>query len=412
MRSARLGLIGLAVAAASGAACQAYNMEEVEPQTVVAVETSGTFNVGKAPALLIVQDRSGSMNLCFTASGGGSGQCDSDGNGSLDTNTSSRMNVAQRVMRNAVTTNGGDVYFGLVLYGVDGDDPACGDPKEIAAPAPNTVDTLVNAYTDDPAITSPRGGTPTTKAIEQAYATLVDPSTGKAKMGERDNYVVLVTDGLMNCNAEHAFPCFCSTENGCSTADGRVGYGEEMNSGDARQCLDDDRSLAAVKKLRDAGVKTFVIGLGESFAGGGTNLAIDSLNRLADAGGMPRTGATERFYSAADEGQLEAALDDIIDKIVVPCEYELDGPVCDGRLVSISTTIDGQSVEIGCSPDAESSWYFATRGDGSLDERRITFSPDLCSRFGSATEVKISIRGVENACGGEVTAPSCDPTAN
>ena len=96
--------------------------------------------------------------------------------------------------------------------------------------------------------------------------------------------------------------------------------------------------------------------------------------------------------------------------------YELDGPVCDGRLVSITLDADGQKVTPVCDAGLQGdSWHFAERtdGSGSLDEKRITFSPQLCDRLGSAQQVKISIRGVENGCtsmDGTTMTPSCDPT--
>lgn len=411
MRSATLGLIA-AAAGASAVACQSYNMEGVDPQTLVAVETSGTFTAGRPPALLIVQDRSGSMEICFGSSGGGTGlRCDANGDGNVDSNGSSRMHVAQRVMTNAVGSHGDEVLFGLVLYGVDGD-ASCGDPVEITAPGLNTRDTVVNAYESNPAIVDPNGGTPTTAALDAAYASLVDPATGKVKMADRDNYVVLVTDGLMNCNFDHTLPCICANEGGCPDATGgaQVPFGEEGMLLDGRFCLDDDDSIAAVRKLRQAGVKTFVIGLGESFTGGGADLGVASLNALAEAGGVARDGG-EKFYSAANEQQLESALAEIIDAIVVPCEYELDGPVCDGRLLSIEMSIDGEAVPTTCG-EGENSWQYVERADGTLDPQRITFSSDLCQRFEAANSVKISIKGVESGCeyaeDGALVGPACD----
>jgi hypothetical protein len=405
MRSATLGLFA-AAAGVSAVACQSYNMEGVDPQTLIAVEEYGTFTAGRPPALLIVQDRSGSMEICFGSSGGGGNQKCNSVTGSVEMDGTSRMHVAQRVMTNAVGSHGGEVLFGLVLYGVEGD-ASCGDPLEIASPGLDTVDTVVNAYETHDAIVNPVGGTPTTAALRAAYDSLVDPATGKVKMADRDNYVVLVTDGLMNCNAAHAMPCVCAQEGGCPDASGGpdLQFGEEGMLLDGRFCLDDDESIAAVRELRQAGVKTFVIGLGESFAGGGADLGVASLNALAEAGGVARDGG-EKFYSAANEQELETALDDIIAAIVVPCEYELDGPVCDGRLLSIEMSIDGEAVPTTCG-EGEDTWQFVERADGTRDPRRITFSPDLCQRFEAAASVEISIKGVESGCDAGV-GPACD----
>lgn len=129
MRTAAL-LFGIA-AGGSAIACQSYNMEGVDPQTVVAVETSGNFTAAKPPALLIVQDRSGSMERCF-GTGGDPGLTCKDG--SVTRPGASRMHVAQRVMANLVEAHKEDVLFGLTLYGVDGPGavPGCGIPEEVA----------------------------------------------------------------------------------------------------------------------------------------------------------------------------------------------------------------------------------------------------------------------------------------
>ena len=157
----------------AGLACQSYNMEGVDPQTVIAVETSETFTAAKPPTLLIVQDRSGSMSRCFGPDEGNGEQCDTTGLGDYEDGTS-RMHVAQRVMRDAVGTHGADVLFGLVLYGVDEDEVGCGLPEAIAAPSLDAAGTVIEAYESHPALVAPRGGTPTTVALHEAREMLLD----------------------------------------------------------------------------------------------------------------------------------------------------------------------------------------------------------------------------------------------
>lgn len=404
MRTAAL-LFGIA-AGGSAIACQSYNMEGVDPQTVVAVETSGNFTAAKPPALLIVQDRSGSMERCF-GTGGDPGLTCKDG--SVTRPGASRMHVAQRVMANLVEAHKEDVLFGLTLYGVDGPGavPGCGIPEEVAPPGSASAAAVIDAYEGHPAIVAPQGGTPTTRALQAAYETLVDSATGKVRMPERDNYVVLVTDGLMNCNVDHDPTCVCAREEGCPAESGTVAFGEVGTLWDGLLCLDDEEAIAAVERLRSAGVRTFVIGLGEDIGGGASNVGIETLNALAVAGGVPREGASEKFYSAANEQQLEEAMNDIIGKIVVPCEYRLDGPVCDGRLLSVTLRVDGEEVQTSCGEGGTEQWHFASNEDGTLDPARIGFSSDLCARFAEAQSVQISIKGVETGCppGG---TPSCD----
>lgn len=413
MRTATYGLIGL-VAGVTGLACQSYNMEGVDPQTVIAVETTETFTAGKPPALLVVQDRSGSMKICFGEGGESGDACDVDGDTEIDTQgRSSRMNVAQRVMTQVVGGNADDVLFGLVLYGVGGDG-MCGDPVEVAPPALDSAGSIVNAYASHDAILEPAGGTPTTVALARAREIMLD-ETGAVRSPERQNYVVLVTDGLMNCNMDHPMPCVCAQEDGCFLLDSpgqRAALGDVGEFGVQGQpfpayCLDIDNSLAEVETLRNAGVRTFVIGLGEGFSGTGAEVAVQSLNELAVAGGVPNEGE-RKFYSAANEAELEAALADIIDRIQVPCQYELDGPVCDGRLLHVTMQVDGEEIPTSCDAGedpGENTWSF-------VDERTITFSPDLCRRFEQADDVRISIKGVESGCStddqGALIGPACD----
>lgn len=404
MRSLRTGLLAVSALSLGIAACQAYNMEEVDPQTIVAVETYGTYNRAKAPALLVVQDRSGSMEACFDQSPfGGSTRGCRKGDDTTDTTRRSRMEVAQDVMARIVESNRDEVQFGLVMYGYDPAKPktSCGPPNTVAVPSDASYQDVAEAYRSSPAMLEPAGGTPTTEALRRAYDLLVDPDSGKAKDPTRENYVVLVTDGLMNCNTSHTVPCTCASESDC----GDLKYGEVGEPRLSMECLDDGDAKAQVERLKASGIPTFVIGLGDVF--GGQSLATEVLDKLAIAGGVPQEGA-QKFYSAADPAQLQASLEAIIRQISAPCEYRLDGPVCDGRLVKVSLRIDGDLVETSCTPDpGEATWFFADKDGGGLDAQRIIFSPPLCKRLSEAEKVDISIRGVENACEDESQNPAC-----
>ncbi len=412
MRSLHLGLHTM-LAACLGlvVACQAYNMEEVDAQTVVAVETYGTYERSKPPSLLVIQDRSFSMEICFDqdAYPGPTRGCGmEEANRVLDRR--SRMEVSQQVMGQVVESSKEDVQFGLVLYGVNEASPKanCAPPLTIAEPSATSYREVAEAYASNPYILAPNGGTPTTEALRRAFELLIDdsdPAGSKPRDPQRQSYVVLVTDGLMNCNASHPVPCICASESDCFGPNGMFPYGVEGTPAEAIQCLDDDDAVSEVRRLAAAGIKTFVIGLGESFSGEEV-LASQVLDELAVAGGVPQEGAPQKFYSAGNSDQLQGSLEAIIQQISAPCDYILDGPVCDGRLVKVGLRVDGETVETSCTPDeGESSWFFAAKEGGGLDERRIIFSPDLCQRMALAEKVEISIRGVENACGSDPDAP-------
>lgn len=415
-RSMKAGLAVGALSCAAAIACQPYNMEGVNPQTIVAVETSRTFVGSKPPVLLIVQDRSGSMEICFgneTAQQGENG-C-STGPTTRDPNRRSRMQIAQEVMREALGRHLDDAFYGLVIYGV-GETASCGD-AELTVPvntleAPRTTAELVQqAYSSNPNITDPNGGTPSTASLAQAYAALVTQD-GELRFADRANYVVLITDGLMNCNESFSGNCVCSQENGCAGSQ----FGEVMNPTPTQRpfCLDDVAATQQVNLLASKNIKTFVIGLGESF--GDNPLAVTTLNTLSNAGGAPRVPpaddpAQRTFYPADDKVALQQSINGIIDSITAPCEYELDGPVCEGRLVAINLSIDGTPVATTCNeafadPTVTNAWYFTD-----LTAQKITFSQDICSALRVATQVDVSIRGVETACpsnpDGSTVAPAC-----
>lgn len=401
-----LGLLALG----SAAACQSYSMEGVDPQTVVAVETSQRFTGAKPPVLLIVQDRSGSMQLCFGNEAAGPGEsCGPIGQPPLSLR--SRMDVAQTVMSEALQSHANDAQYGLILYGVGGTD-GCGEAQTLVTPRAESsaADRVRQEYATNPDIENPSNGTPTTKALKRALDTLVDISTGqlKADYADRDAYVVLVTDGLMNCNDQHPVPCTCSQEIGCNG----VAFGQQGTAIPPVFCLDDSDSLRVVESLERAEVRTFVIGLGETFQG--QSLAVDVLNSLALAGGRPRKdpGSGQildpAFYSAADRAGLQQSINEILESITAPCEYELSGPVCEGRLIQVKLTIDGEAVTTTCGSEGDATWEFV---DG--DARRIRFNGDLCTRMQQANEVFVSIKGIEASCSGDDVAigPACDLSA-
>lgn len=415
------GLLSSLAAAGLLSACQTYSMEEVDPQTLVAVAKYEEFGLERPPALLVLQDHSGSMDACFDATPGVApthGCMELPNLDVYDPERRSRMDVARQVMLRLMSDTQADIDYGLVLFGADDADPVCGGPTVVADPTEGSLRAALDAYASHPFLVHPRGGTPTTAALRSAYELLVDEATGSPRQEDRQSFVVLVTDGLMNCAEGGGPTCVCAAERGCPTADPsvRLAFGEEGVPLDPAHCLDDAEAIAEVTRLREAGVRTFVVGLGEVFGPGGDDgLARDVLDRLALAGGVAQgEDAPTRFYSAANAAELQDALETIVRQISVPCEHDLDGPVCDGRLLQLSLRIDGEVVDTRCDETgANGTWFFAQREDGSLDPGRIAFSPDICERLRAVERAEIAIRGLENACPeeGPVVGPACSLAA-
>jgi hypothetical protein len=132
---------------------------------------------------------------------------------------------------------------------------------------------------------SPGGGTPTGESLQaaNAYEGLHDEA--------RSNFVLLITDGLPTCP---------------------TGNGQDVTTQDKQLALD------AVTALHQAGVDTFVIGLGEALNDSGDP---SLLNDMAEAGGRPRAGA-DKYYKANSLNELQAALDDI-GGMVIGCNLTL-----------------------------------------------------------------------------------------
>ena len=163
------------------------------------------------------------------------------------------------------------------------------------------------------------GGTPTGSSLTYlgTYAPLQHPT--------RADYVLLLTDGLPNCNPANPSNCTNATACRCTTTNcGTDTTAPFCTLG----CLDQNGAVAAITQLRAKSIRTIVVGFGSDFAGGA---AQDVLNAMAEEGGFARrcpngTNAecgsnntcdvstrlcNRKFYQAANGAELSAALSDI-----------------------------------------------------------------------------------------------------
>lgn len=210
------------------------------------------------------------------------------------------------------------VALGLVLFPsaqplMGGGGQVCGTPASLeTAPAFRNSGALLGVL--DTA--SPGGGTPTHDALAlaaQHFEHSPDP------LGRR--YVVLATDGAPNCNlALDPATCVCAGPPGTCTP-------SSSRTGPITNCLDDARTIEAIRALTARGVETFVVGLlgVESFA--------SVLDAMAVAGGRPRASAP-RYYSADNRAELTGALRGITTSLL-DCRFRLDAPPPDPNLVDV-----------------------------------------------------------------------------
>jgi hypothetical protein len=235
------------------------------------------------PDMLIVLDRSGSMNP--------------DNND----DATDRWGGSRDALIDVTEAFDHQVRFGLMTFpGVaagGGGDSQC---------APGKLDVPIGLNTGPSIATTlgsmqAEGRTPTAAALEAALP-IVATSVGPDEVAGA-KYVLLVTDGDPNCG---------------SNTGGRGGGGRD----DVARMA----TIRAIEALTAAGVKTFVVG----YQTAGTDF-VDQLDRMAAAGG---TGAT-KHTSVESGSDLNATLSQIASKLV-SCTYQLKGAVADPAKVLVS----------------------------------------------------------------------------
>jgi hypothetical protein len=236
-------------------------------------------NQGAAPLppdILIIQDRSGSMD--WNADASCRSNCGAD----------SRWNQVTAALKEVVSTTDTMVNWGLKFFGSAS---GCGvlPPPEVPI-GPMTGPAIVAAI--DAARTG--SATPTRLGMNAgaAYmATLTDTNP---------KYLLLATDGAPTCNP--TLPA------------------NMMNTEDA---------VGAQQAVTDAfnmGFKTFVVGIGDT-------MGAATLDQMAINGGMPQSGAATSFYQVTDTASLVAALQAILGR-VGSCQFEI------GAAPNSSTSVD------------------------------------------------------------------------
>jgi Mg-chelatase subunit ChlD len=186
----------------------------------------------------------------------------------------------------------------------------------------------------------PAGGTPTADALAQALAYF---QKGAGSTLEGKSYVLLATDGGPDCNADltcDVDSCTINLENPMTTsACGGSCCDAALDPKGPESCVDEARTVSAVKALAKAGIKTFVVGIpGSEFFGG-------TLDKMAEAGLEPNPGAPPSYYAVtADAGAegLTKVLTDITTGLITTCRLELtSSPPALGLL---NVQIDGRDV--------------------------------------------------------------------
>ncbi len=175
-------------------------------------------------------------------------------------------------------------------------DSSVSDAPAALAAQTQTVSAFVQGLGSSTPIT---GGTPTAGSL-RFLATI--PTLASAG---RPRGVILVTDGLPNCNPNNALGCdlmppspgeLCTLGANCVGQYCRAGY------------LDQTETVRAVAALRSAGIRTAVVVVGDNTV----PQIVPVMNAMADEGGAtactPGPGCTVRYFDAPDTASLAAAL--------------------------------------------------------------------------------------------------------
>jgi len=399
--------------------CQTYDFEPVRP--VALGQTTTTVNIEAKqlkPNLMLVLDRSGSMHLPFDPTLAACGSCGQSGQPACDpVACPTRWDVLTSTASDFLSKHGTVARMGVAFYpslsGATIADPGSGNPSNFCTPA-SSIDVALPTSDDDAALrdsatavdfaiqrvgatASPLsggvgGGTPTGDSL--AY---VAQHAGFGSTIQRQSFLLLMTDGLPNCNPASGLdanvnPAACDCTDGASST--VCSYYPVLD------CNDFNETARKVSDIRAAGVKTIVIGYGDVFGTSAQrtlqqiSLAGDFQRRCAAGGGECNPSDTscfqdtnptlcsEQFFRATSKEQLSAALAAVSSAILQgnPCVVELEPAPVDPSFLSVVVTEQGVSTLYSYPSDV---WSFAALPDGNAT---LTFNDPLCSKMKSASE--------------------------
>jgi hypothetical protein len=365
--------------------CQTYDFQPVTPTTLAQTSkgVSVAFQAAR-PNMMLVVDRSGSMDSQICA----------------QPSCPTRLESVKSAMGAFLSAHPTLARFGVVPFSQPtpanecavasladiptvGVDIPSGDTDADLQAAAAAVSAKIQSLTAD-------GTTPTAAALT--------PLTNYAPLlTSRPDFVLLLTDGLPNCNASN--PNTCANPTACQCT--RLSCaGQYCSTG----CLDEGGAVAAIAALKQAGISTIVVGFGAEVAGA-SGIAFTVLNAMADAGGFgrPCTGDNDcpsgdacnttskqcvntHFYQAQDGDQLGNALTAISGNIHGdPCTILLD--VAPPAPDLLSVVVNGKPVL----PDDPNTWRLEPGP-------QVHFLGSLCTSLQNATPqnpVQLDLRVIQ-----------------
>ena len=296
--------------------------------------SSGGVNTPRpAPNIMFVVDRSGSME---DNAEGVPGTCESATGAYSGRGNDCKWNNLLDVLLGPAGGDGGfiaaldaqfnksndSVRLGLTNFSGSSNDPtstadACSTGQVLVTVGAGNESEISSQLLQ----TIPAGGTPTAATL--AILTPAYPALDPSASVQRANYLILLTDGAPNCNANfQASASNCSgdqcTLGSCAAADWNTSdcaCFQQLPPGlevIPQGCLDQDAAVQAVAALNSGSnpIKTFVIGFGSVTTAPD---ATATLNQMGMAGGMNlSSGSGYSFYQASSASDLQAALNAVL----------------------------------------------------------------------------------------------------
>jgi hypothetical protein len=285
------------------------------------------------PNFYFVLDYSGSMNEVMPESGG-----------------QTRLAAAREAVNLMLRDVGSQVNFGMALFPDPSSGDECAPGQEVFAT--RTGDGATSSGEDGPALTSfmsalrrhgAGGGTPVAPTLAQLRDSIA------ALPGQ--TYVFLVTDGAPNCNLEvpcGADLCIPNIE-GAMFEDGtRCDAQLNCCAPDIlpAMCLDEPGSVAELEALAEAGVPAFIVGMP------GSETYANTLDRMAEAAGTPRSDGPHAYYSVNDTTELATTLARLGRSVFADCALQLS--VSAARREQVQVLADDLELEL------DTDWEWST----------------------------------------------------
>lgn len=287
-----------------------------------------TADTTKVPAdVLLVLDRSGSMNESIAARCCCTSSCSSSTGVDMCSDTSNctqRWPALTSAVESTISSATG-INWGLKLYSSPSQRDSCSVTQgvEVAVGANSAAAIQTNI-----ASVTPSGSTPTARAITAATAYL------KTVTDQNSKVILLATDGEPNCK-----------------------------SGSSSGTSDVDGTLAAIDAALTAGYKVYVIGIGTE---------VGNLDNFAVAGG------TDHYYPATSAADLANALA-TISKAISSCTFQLAKTPPDPANVAVY--LDGSLIPM----DANNGWAFASTS------QTVVLTGATCEKVTSGQASKVQV---------------------